>query len=460
MERRTYTLQELLDKLGLEYDERRSKMDCFNCGKRKKLNLDFQNNYWRCPACDASGGVLHLFARIQLGMELDEGSSKSTKIHVAKELDKYMGGDYPAQAKACTPKEPPPEIPVASDERLDRAYRAMLEIPTLALSDKHKADLIRRGLTEEAIERNGYRTMPADMSAGKDMEQLYADHGGEMRRNNELSWISKSQILFGLMIARTLQSKGIDLHGVPGFFRFGQLWCYWSIPGMMIPTRNMDGQIVIWQLRRDKRRKKSDAKYITVAARFLPGHVTEGVSRCHFPLSNSAEEGTDSPVVFTEGPLKADVASFLWKTPTIFAAIPGISTTTDLLSYCNRFKATGRTAVMNAMDMDRFTNPHVRKGVQAMVAKLEKQGIQVNDMCWDKTYAVHLLLIFKQVARNRNITYTPSGENVFQQLDAVAEALNNAGIDLCSVVDEKGERRDNYWKPETKGIDDYLLSIR
>lgn len=453
-----YTLAELLDRLGLDYDSRRRKMDCFNCGKKLKINLDFDNNFWRCPACEVSGGVLHLFARQVMDIELDSDSPKDTKINVSKELDKFMGGSDPAQRRPETQKEKPPIVPVAEDGKMDAVYRALQSIPALALSAAHRKELKRRGLTDEAIDRNGYRTIPGDMSKGKDYEELYEMHGGEMRRNDGLSWLSKNQICFGIFIAKVIQAQGLDPKGVPGFFRYGQLWCFWAVPGLLIPTRNIDGQIVAWQLRRDRRRK-SEAKYITVASRSLPGHVTQSVSRTHFPLHNTPLSSS-APVIFTEGPLKADIASELFPGKTVFAAIPGITTTADLLANCDRFKQAGVTKIFNAADMDRYTNPHVRKGVNKLVEALHARGLTVEDMCWDQQYAVHLHLIFSHVAKKRGITVADVGPSVFAQLNAVADALNKAGIDLCSYLDENGTRVDCYWRSEFKGIDDYLLHNR
>jgi hypothetical protein len=49
--------------------------------------------------------------------------------------------------------------------------------------------------------------------------------------------------------------------------------------------------------------------------------------------------------------------------------------------------------------------------------------------------------------------------NVFDQLCAVAKALDDANVKVCKF--ESGKKKVScYWEPETKGIDDYYLSLR
>ncbi len=53
----------------------------------------------------------------------------------------------------------PPDAPEKADpETLDRVYRALLD--ELPLDDAHREDLLRRGLTEDGIERGGYLSLP------------------------------------------------------------------------------------------------------------------------------------------------------------------------------------------------------------------------------------------------------------------------------------------------------------
>lgn len=458
---RQYTLAELLDRLGLDYDASRGKMDCFGCGKRKKINLDFKSNFWRCPACGTSGGVLHLFSRLQLGYEIDEGTPKEKKQEVSELLQSFMEGSPcdPVKVPEKKPQKPSEvEQPVASDDDLHKAYSVMMRMPALQLLPEHRNELLRRGLSEEAIERNGYRSIPEQCVIHNCYTDRYNTEGGEKRRQKTLNWLSAYQIKLGLMIANYVLSAGCSLQGIPGFFKFGESWCFWCVPGILIPTRNIAGQIVVWQVRRDKLTRKSDNKYITVAAKALPGHVTGSVSRCHFPLSNEPLT-KNSMVLVTEGPLKADVAGHLYGSPVVFAAIPGIQTTTDLLSYAKLLKKTGVRSILNALDMDRLTNPNVRKGSVKLAKALQKRGLLFQDMFWDERYAVTKLLSLQLIAKLRNVpVVTDANSNVYHNLDIVSDALSTAGIKPWDMTDANGESVHYYWDPKTKGIDDYLLN--
>lgn len=458
-DKRTYSLPELLTRFGLEFDEARGKMDCPFCGGKRKINLKFGDDYWRCAKCgdDACGGVLHFYARYGLGMD-SLPSDKAGKGKVAKQLREFMDGGAPIEYHPTKPVAPKTEaIAVASDDQLHKVYSAMAKIPALKLLPQHKENLLSRGLSEEAINRNGYCSMPENVPVSDFYIKMYEEAGGEHRRSRTLDWIKAKYIRFGIMIAHSLMSQGLNLRGVPGFFKFGNVWCFWCIPGILIPTRNLDGQIVIWQIRRDTLSRKGDLRYITVSNQKLPGHVTESVSRCHFPLSNTSLEKAPQ-IIITEGPLKADVASHLFGKPVCFAAIPGISTTKDLLSYAPIFKRHNYSVVYNALDMDRFTNPNVRKGSQKLKSRFSQLGLTMENMYWGTPYAITKYTVLAMVARYRNVPVDiPALANPHERLSLVVAALEKADISTCTTT-EDGEKY--YWEPDSKGIDDFLKNYR
>lgn len=126
----------------------------------------------------------------------------------------------------------------------------------------------------------------------KDMERYFKNgmtHAQPLEDNsvpdeirNQVSEKKAAHIQLGLYVANCLEREGHSLQGIPGFFKFGSHWCLTYSPGILIPTRNIQGQIVIWQVRR-----KYEPKYLTLSCGSLPGAVTDTVSRCHFPLGNS-----------------------------------------------------------------------------------------------------------------------------------------------------------------------------
>ena len=454
-----YSLPEVLDRLGFDYDYDRGKMDCPFCQSRRKMSLDWEEDQYRCPKCGQSGGVFHFFAYFQLGYALEKKAPKAEKAKVAKALGEFMEGQsVPVDRPIKEPKPKRPKVPVADDDKLHAVYSTMANIPALQLSEAHKEHLMGRGLTEEVISRNGYLSIPENVSVPDFYLQQYEQAGGETRRTHEMNWIPKRWILFGLMIAHHIISKGLDVEGVPGFFQFGQFWAYWVNPGILIPTRNIHGQIVIWQVRKDKLRKKDDLRYITSACKFLPGHVNDSVSRCHFPLGNTPLS-SNVPLLITEGPLKADVACHLYGSPVSFAAIHGIQNTKDLYENVIPYLAEhGYKKVYNAFDMDRLTNHNVRNGTRTIVSEFRQRGrIVVDDMYWGSQYAATTLMSLLLIARLRQVPVPKlNTENVFERLSSVCEALEEAGVTTMFYRDASGEAV--AWEPETKGIDDYLFN--
>ena len=457
-------MSELLDHFGLEYTSRGNLLVCPFCDGRQTLHINDDKDVWRCPKCLASGKVLHFYARYVYGMEKLPGSIKE-RGKLSKEMCERLG--YSASDVIHRPEPPKPQknpnrIYAAPDAHLHAVYSAMAELPILQLSEAHRKELRKRGLSDAAIVRNGYRTMPDDFPNAAPYIDQYKKEGGNDTR--DLLFDKRRQpakyIQLGLMIAAALVSKGLDLKGVPGFYRFGNAWCFWVNPGIMIPTRNMKGQIVVWQVRR-KVVKRTDHKYVTNHNGSLPGAVTEGVCRCHFPLANAAPSA-DAPCIFTEGPLKADVALELYGKPATFAAILGVGITTDLLSYVEDFRAAGVTTMQNGFDMDKLTNPNVRRGSDELMKKLRMQGMAVQQLYWGERYARYKLTSQLHIAKLRNLMI-PDISNlcVFDQLCKVTDALDRANIVTCQFkLNKNGDKVSYYWEPETKGIDDYFLSIR
>lgn len=464
---RLYSMPELLDRLGLQYDTYGdvAKMKCPFCDHKKaKIKINLENDGWRCPACNAKGHTLHFFSLYKLGVDIYRASA-SDRANAGKELYAFMeGAGAPSSRSNYTQKPRPTKraVPVAPDSHLNSVYTVMSELSEFRLSERHRQNLRNRGLSDDVITRNGYRSFPAveDMAVDSYYENLYQSAGGNAlrKKTDSIKYLSPRRICFGLMIAHRIISQGLSVEGVPGFFKFGTYWCYWAKykSGILIPTRNIQGQIVIWQIRLDTPTDDGQ-RYFTCAKGELPGHVTDSVSRCHFPIGN-APLSSQTPFLVTEGPLKADVACHLFGSPVTFSAIPGIQTTKDLLSYIPLLRKTGISEAINALDMDRLTNPNVRKGSKELAAAFAAGGIRFTDLYWGKRYATSKLIALSLVADARKLPYDKSG-NVFERLDKVAAALSDAGVAVGKYLDETGHEVTFHWDPCTKGIDDYKLNF-
>ena len=106
--------------------------------------------------------------------------------------------------------------PYALEQR-HAAYSEMLSL--LALSDRHRENLHERGLPDEIIVRNGYKSMPETESERR-------------------------------LLASLLQCDH-ELHGLPGFYTKDGTWTLAGANGFLIPVRNKDGLIQGMKIRLD-----------------------------------------------------------------------------------------------------------------------------------------------------------------------------------------------------------------
>lgn len=468
-------LKDLVDRLGIEYDSRNN-AHCPFCdpeGKyRKNLHFEFTDDKFRCNRCGQNysgpeggkGRTLHFFSLYVLGKPLPpKGQGRA---EVREKLFEFMGESYtpPTAQQRRAEKQKAPEVPVLPDAQLDAVYSAMANIPVLQLTKEDEANLLKRGLSKEAIERNGYRSIPYKPFIPDCYHKMYEDAGGDhLKQKLFKRRIDSWKIKLGLMIGHTLTSAGYTLKGVPGFYQFGDHWCLHCSNGILIPTRNMHKQIVIWQLRQNS--ADPSYRYITLACGSLglPGVVTEKVSRCHFPMNNAPFDG-NADVLYTEGPLKADVASELYGHPSVFLAIPGIGNTEDMFRQLGMLcKAYDLKDIYSALDMDRLTNHNVQSGSRKIHEYLTKElHLAVHELYWGTEYAERKLNILSSVAKLRAIPVPiPRYYTVFNRLDLVTEALWLRGIDACTFPNPCGRKQDDtvsyYWEKETKGIDDFLF---
>ena len=123
----------------------------------------------------------------------------------------------PVESRVTLKYQPEPTVDVKSDEELDKVYRAVLN--ELTLKPEHRNNLLKRGLTNEVIDKCLYRSVPE-------------------------RWVS---------VFAKLKKRGISFEGVPGFYeKNGKTFSACSKSGFFIPYFNSKGQIVGMQIRFDK----------------------------------------------------------------------------------------------------------------------------------------------------------------------------------------------------------------
>ena len=304
---------------------------CHDHGPGKyHLSLNTSTDLYRCNLCGAHGNSVTLYARLMgvTNREAYQALTREGKVY-----------PMPRQAKARTETE---RQPMALEQR-HAAYTAMLEHMTLL--PKHQDNLLERGLSEERIVQNQYRSMP-ETEAGR------------------------------RLLAALLRSSGHELLGLPGFRTCYGDWTICGPKGFLIPVRNKDGLIQGMKIRLDDADKPS-RKYRWLSSRDLP-NGTRSYSWVHV-----TGDTTQKRAFLTEGPLKGDVASYLAH-DALFVCVGGVNAIRGLK---NTLKDLGVTQVVEAMDMDQMTNPDVRNAVLAMRREVQAiKGLKYTKYTWDPAY--------------------------------------------------------------------------
>ena len=340
-----YDIKSVADALGLRF---KSKSDsssfyyyCPFCNdKRGKLNLNTENQIWRCNKCGEGGGVVSLVEEIRECSREDarEWLANNSQVIVLEE-----GTVIPSPNEAKS---------LASEKERDKTYRALLNL--LELKDYHKADLIRRGLTDKAIDKFGFKSMPNKTVGNK--------------------------------IADKLLKEGYTLKGVPGFYTTSAGWKMQDLPGYLVPFINASGKITGMQIRVDNPGERN-AKYMSLTSTGKRDG-TKSEIEAHLVGFNGQNK-----VFITEGALKADAASYLtWKRSgklCAFLAIPGVNNYKSLYKAFPVLKDKGVTTFYNCFDMDRVGNKdcELNINVKKAVSKIEKivkdAGFEWKSLEWE-----------------------------------------------------------------------------
>lgn len=324
---------------GLVLDDRtlgRTEVEasCPFCGDhgpgKHHLSLNTDKDMYRCNLCGASGNSLTLYARVKR-MENKEAYQDLT------------GGSN----TYAWPSQPEPKNkerqPLALVER-DAVYSEMLSY--LTLTDRHRANLRERGLSDERIEENGYKSMPENDADRRLLAKL-------VRANH-------------------------DLLGIPGFYtRYGE-WTIAGPNGFLIPVRDRDGLIQGMKIRLDSEANPS-RKYRWLSSRDRNlANGTRSYSWIHV-----TGDRTRKRAYVTEGPLKGDVASFL-AGGALFVCTGGVNAIHGLKETLEEL---GVSEVVEAMDMDQMTNPHVRDAILTMRKEVMKiPSIKYSKYSWNPAY--------------------------------------------------------------------------
>lgn len=332
-------ISDVLSLCGIFYERDKTSfyIQCPCCDEKpykKHLNVNLKKNVFRCPRCGVHGGVLDLYSLLANVNRENAYKSLCEKIKPQGECK---------TKRIILPKheESEQEYPIIDVENRHVTYSKLLSC--LTLSSDHRENLRNRGLTDEEIDKLGYKTTP----------------------------------LLGLnSIAKKIQAEGLYLSGVPGFYRqSNDEWTFASEKrGIMIPVRNCDGLIQGLQIRCDDVQKRK-FRWVSSSEK-RDGCKAEGWT--HLAGSPSKD------LIITEGPMKADVINNL--TGQTVLAVPGVNSLSHLEESLLTLKNRGLQKVMTAFDMDYFTNYNVQSGFDSLQSILEKKDISYGTYLWDSRY--------------------------------------------------------------------------
>lgn len=291
--------------------------NCIFCGHKGKMNINFIKNVFNCNYCGAGGGMLALYANYYNLSKKEAFDEICSGLHITKELqDVQRERVENAQEKEAV-QERNPEL--ASKEEMNKTYSMLLS--QLTLSEKHRQDLMGRGLTPVQIEERRYRSTP----------------------------------VFGMkQIVRKLQDAGCTIQGVPGFYLDKD--CQWTMnfssrcSGFLVPVEATNGFISGMQIRLDH--PKDGQKYIWFSSVNRHLGVSSG-SPTHFIGDINASE-----IYVTEGGLKGSISHYLSKET--FVCNAGVTLYKNLPAILQELKQHNLVHVKEAYDMDKLMHTAVK----------------------------------------------------------------------------------------------------
>ena len=324
--------------------------DCPICGdQRGKMNLNLEKNVWHCNYCQSGGGMLSLYAQVY------RINTSEAYREICDAL--LMDGTAPAYAaESLKNQKCPPQSTRADAQEIHRTYAAMLSMLTLKSAHRDHLRTVR-GLTDEQIDRFGFRSTPTPFLCPA--------------------------------IADKLIRQGYTVEGVPGFFRDDR--GRWTIKffgrtsGIVIPIKGMDGRIQGLQTRldhpirnKDDPPEKSGIKYLSLSSSDKELGASSG-SPVHFVGDPCARV-----VYVTEGALKADIAHAL--TGRTFLATIGANNTAGLDPLFATLAKSGTEEIIEAEDMDKYRNQAVNSGASKIYLLAKKHGLSCRRLTWDPRY--------------------------------------------------------------------------
>lgn len=341
-------------------------VDCPFCGDRRgKMNVNYSKNVWRCNLCGENGGMLALYAKYynttssDAYREICDAMNNGDISLGYGDSGGYAAGVVPGGSNggSCVDFG---EVQQSQRAGVQEVHQTLsLLFGMLTLNSAHRAHLKseKRGLSDKEIEEFGFKSTPP-------------------------YFLCRS-------LAERLAKQGCTIQGVPGFYLDKK--GYWTVrftsrtSGILIPAVGVDGLIKGAQILLDVPIKDKDdppdkqgAKYLWLSSSTKNMGTSSG-SPVHFVGNPFART-----VYVTEGILKADIAHCL--TGRTFAAVAGANNAGQLDPLFALLAQNGTEEVIEAHDMDKFSNEMIDKGSSKIYLAARKHGMGCRRLTWDPNY--------------------------------------------------------------------------
>lgn len=181
---------------------------------------------------------------------------------------------------------------------------------------------------------------------------------------------------------RALETQGIVLQGVPGFYRKNGRYCAATFrSGFFIPYFDEKGRICGMQIRFDVA-KESGKRYLWFSsAGYEDGCSARNITSYGAPGLMPAV-GSGRLVFVTEGALKAAAANVLDAKHHPIIAIGGVSCYGQWEETCRYLQSKNIHFVADAFDSDRETNASVQKSLEKLYSIAAQYGIRMQRCDW------------------------------------------------------------------------------
>lgn len=291
---------------------------CENCGKSK--------------FCSRTKDERTMICRFK---PIPGGKKRTDRLGEYYVLSRPMRSSVPYQYSSPQPAS----IERASSVDLNRVYSKLLGM--LDLDEVHMKDCERRGLTKQQVVERRFKSLPF-----KSRIHLYK----ELER------------LFGIELLKT----------VPGIIFKDNRWTLGGAAGMIIPVRNVSGEIIALLVKSDKPVDGNKYLWLSSAKYKGPGPGAPP----HIPVQLVGGEG--SVVHIVEGVLKAEIFTALSREPSI--GISGVGNWKPAIEILQQFKV---EKVILAIDGDAADNVRVAQPLLEMFKELSSKGFKVGYKAWD-----------------------------------------------------------------------------